>query len=354
MKHTRYFENISNFFCISLGVIIFLTGCSSYIESQEVKPTSPPALAATTENKLLQPIAQLTYIKNQENSGSMYGVDITCLSNVKICAKEPVLLFRTLSMPNASQYEPKGLLTDYSWSPSGKEIVLVSAGDLLIGSFSGDTVKWTNVTKSPDIDELEPEWSSDGNFIYYIECIDNSAGMCSPKLVRTDRLGKNKLYLLSKQDTSMTSFGISSDGQKIIFTATDKEGYEQIYKASQDGADIHQITFGDFDNTSPSFSPDGKELIFVRSSRLEYIDAKPEFEIVLKNLGTGLERNLIEKHAGDASAPIFSPDGKWIIFTIWDDNLMHNIYLLALDQISLFQLTQDNEGAFPAWRFITK
>ena len=248
----------------------------------------------------------------------MYAVDITCLSNIKICAGEPVLLFRTLTMPNTAQAEPKGLLGDYSWLSSGKEIVLESAGDLLIGSISSDTINWVNITNSPEINEWEPKWSSDGNFIYYIECIDDSNGMCSPKLVRLDRISKNKLYLLSKQEISMTSYDISPNGQEIIFVSSDKEGYDQIYKANLEGTDIQQLTLGEFNNISPFFSPDGKKIVFVRSNRLDYVDTKPEFDIVLKDLETGIEKNLIEKHAGEAFDPIFSPDGKWLVFTIWE------------------------------------
>lgn len=318
---------------------MYLMGCSSTAESI----SSPPA------HQL-----QITYAENQESAGSLYAVDINCLSSIKVCAGEPVLLFQTLTISNTVQEEPKGVLTDYSWSPSGKEIVLVSERDVLIGSISSDATKWVNITNSPDIDEWQPKWSSDGNFIYYIECLDDSSGMCNPKLVRLDRFGKNKLYLLSKQDTSMTSYDISPDGQEIIYTATATEGYEQIYKASLDGTEIRQLTFGDFDNTSPSFSPDGKEIIFVRSNRLEYIDTKPEFDIVLRELETGVEKNLIEEHAGDAYAPVFSPDGEWIAFTIWDSNLTHNVLLLSLDHRSLLQLTKENEGTFPVWRFITK
>src|SRR5215212_4150938 len=145
MKYTHH-EPTSNYFCIpvSLLLIVFLASCSSLVVP----------LQSTDQ-------IEITYIENQQNSGGLYAVDITCLSSVKVCTGEPLLLFQSLIMPNSAQAEPKGLLTDYSWSPTGKEIVLVSAGDLLIGSISTDVKKWVNITNSPPIDESKPKWSSD-------------------------------------------------------------------------------------------------------------------------------------------------------------------------------------------------
>jgi Tol biopolymer transport system component len=338
MKYTHH-EPTSNYFCISVSLllIVFLAGCSSL------------AVPLQSTDQI-----QITYIENQENSGSLYAADITCLSSVKVCTGEPLLLFQTLTMPNSAQVEPKGLLTDYSWSPTGKEIVLVSAGDLLIGSISRNVKKWLNITNSPQIDEWKPKWSSDGDFIYYIECLRDSSGSCIPKLARIDRLGNNKLYLLSNVNTSIDSYDVSPNDREVIYTSMDKQRYEQVYKANLDGTNIYQLTSGNFNNRSPSFSPNRKEIVFVRSNRLDYKDTKPEFDVVLKDLETGIEKKVIEKHAGDAFTPFFLPDGKWIAFTFLDENLISNIFLTSLDKKDLIQLTQNNEGVLPAWRLITR
>ena len=338
MKYTHH-EPTSNYFCISVSLllIVFLAGCSSLVVP----------LQSTDQ-------IEITYIENQQNSGSLYAVDITCLSSVKVCTGEPLLLFQTLTMPDSAQAEPKGLLTDYSWSPTGKEIVLVSAGDLVIGFISTNVKKWVNITNSPQIDEWEPKWSSDGDFIYYIECLRDSSGACTPKFARIDRLGNNKLYLLSNLNTSIDNYDLSPDDREVIYTSMDKQGYEQVYKTNLDGINIHQLTLGNFNNTSPSYSSNGKEIVFVRSNRRDYKDAKPEFDVVLKDLETGIEKNVIEKHAGDAFTPFFSPDGKWIAFTFYDENLMPKIFLISPDKKDLIQLTQNNEGVLPAWRLITR
>ncbi len=74
------------------------------------------------------------------------------MSANKICFDEPKLLFQSLKVPSNEQNLPKGLLTDYSWSPDGNKIALVSVGDILIGDMN--TQNWTNITNSPDVDEI--------------------------------------------------------------------------------------------------------------------------------------------------------------------------------------------------------
>src|SRR5690349_11398679 len=232
MKYTHH-EPVSNYFCISISLllIVFLVGCSSLVVP----------LQSTDQ-------LQITYIENQQNSGSLYAVDITCQSSVKVRTGEPVLLFQTLNVPNSAQAEPKGLLTDYSWSPTGKDIVLVSAGDLLISSMTPNVKKWVNITNSPHADEWEPKWSSDGSLIYYIECLRDLLGSCAPKLARFDRFGNNKFYLLSNVNASIDSYDVSPDDREVIYTSTDKQGYEQVYKANLDGTNIHQLTSENFNN----------------------------------------------------------------------------------------------------------
>ena len=81
-------------------------------------------------------------------------------------------------MPTNEQSQPKGLLTDYSWSPDGNNIALISGKDILIGNIV--TQEWTNITNSPEyVDEHNPKWSNDGRYIYYFTPDVKLANFCS-------------------------------------------------------------------------------------------------------------------------------------------------------------------------------
>jgi Tol biopolymer transport system component len=336
-----------------LFFVIWITSCSTAIEQSKSSTTVQPTSLATEVQTAPTPKnqMQITYIQNQENSGELYAIDVACLTD-KPCFGEPILLLQTLTMPSGVQSEPKGLLTDYDWSPVENKIVLVSAGDLLIGDMKTKT--WVNITNTSAVDEYEPKWSSDGKFIYYRACPliieGNYGGHGDCHLYRYNLAEKDTLDLLRSMNNSLDSYDISPDGQKVVFTSKDKKGDYQINQARLDGSDFHQLTRGEMDSRTPSYSPDSRKILFVRSNKLLYADTKSVVDIILMDLATGAEKNLTENFDGEAFSPVFSFDGKWIAFDSSDTNLNWNIFLVSLDQADLIQVTRGNQEVWPAWR----
>jgi Tol biopolymer transport system component len=337
--------------CIFMAFLIILIGCLPNPAEIQPSPTAvTKQVSLTPTNKL-----QLTYIQNNDNFGELYVSDINCMTRDEVCFGEPKLLFGTLTMPNSEQNKPKGLLTDYSWSPDGNRIALVSTGDILIGDMNMQS--WKNITNSSDADEYQPKWSSDGNSVYYRACPrtieGNYGGHSTCRLYRSDLTGKVEFNLLSSKGDYYNSHDVSSDGQKVVFTLTDNQGYDQIYLANLDGSDSRQITEGQINNSAPSFSPDGKKIIFVRFNKSGGANSLLQADIFLKYLETGEEKSLTEEFDGDVFAPVYSPDGKWAAFSSFDTELNANIFIVSLEQESIIQVTQGNEETRPAWRWFS-
>jgi TolB protein len=84
----------------------------------------------------------------------------------------------------------------------------------------------------------------------------------------------------------------------------------ELWVANSDGSNAKQITNYGCASFAPTFTPDGKKILF--SSNKQKCDSR-DFELYTVNAdGTGLEQ--ITSYAGFTSFPEFSPDGKKIVF----------------------------------------
>jgi Tol biopolymer transport system component len=122
---------------------------------------------------------------------------------------------------------------------------------------------------------------------------------------------------------------LSRDGKKLVWRANYPKTTQEIerYKslladnltapmkmelmlADADGSHSQQITHFGCASFAPTFTPDGKRILF--SSNKDACDSR-KFELYLINLdGSGLER--VTNFGGFTAFPEFSPDGKTIVF----------------------------------------
>jgi TolB protein len=104
----------------------------------------------------------------------------------------------------------------------------------------------------------------------------------------------------------------SASGQLIVFVGNHDPGLaprgSHIYVMRRDGSDLRQLTSGDFYDSNPSFSPDGRLVVFDRSGfdeRTTHVFGVSVANGALRQITSG---------AGDDSDPTYTPDGKRIIF----------------------------------------
>jgi dipeptidyl aminopeptidase/acylaminoacyl peptidase len=105
---------------------------------------------------------------------------------------------------------------------------------------------------------------------------------------------------------------VSPDGRLIVFMLiADDLGRAKrtshIWLMDADGANARQFTYGDQNDSAPVFSPDGKWLAFVRQ-------VSGDDQIFVMPLGGGDARQVTHVSTG-VDDPLWSPDGKSIAFT---------------------------------------
>ena len=105
---------------------------------------------------------------------------------------------------------------------------------------------------------------------------------------------------------------LSPDGRLIVMTVLSDDLAKakrtgHIWLMDADGSNARQFTFGDANDSSPIFSPDGKWIAFVR-------EAGGDDQLFVMPLGGGEARQLTHVSTG-VSDPLWSPDGKSIAFS---------------------------------------
>src|SRR5262249_47818444 len=124
----------------------------------------------------------------------------------------------------------------------------------------------TNITNSPDIIDEDPDWSPDGTKIAFTR---RNAG---PWFARDPSVeiwvmapdGSHQIQL-THNSTAESAPAWSPDGSLITYMCdTSTGGTDNVWNIcvmNADGSNQHQITF-DLLNGTPSFSPDGTQIIF--------------------------------------------------------------------------------------------
>ena len=101
-----------------------------------------------------------------------------------------------------------------------------------------------------------------------------------------------------------TEPSFSPDGKWLLFTS-DRGGSAQIYRVPVAGGPAERLTFDGTNNFSPRVSPDGKSFVFSH-----YVDGV--FYIAIQDFATGQMQILTG--GGWEKKPSFAPNGKLVLF----------------------------------------
>ena len=121
---------------------------------------------------------------------------------------------------------------------------------------------------------------------------------------------------------------------------SEREGDNEIYVMDTDGSNVVQLTHNTAFDTSPSWSPDGRRIVFVS-------DRDEATEIYLMDTD-GSNVVQLTKNATYESVPSWSPDGRRIAFSSDRDGQSH-IYTMNWDGSNQRKLTSFGENMSPAW-----
>jgi len=180
----------------------------------------------------------------------------------------------------------------------GSRVAVTARGEVFTVPVGEGVVR--NITRTPGSNDRSAVWSPDGKYIAYI---GDATGETEVYLQPAE--GGKPVQLTKNNDTYIRRVQWSPDSKKIYYSDR-KNRLVEVDVATKAKRTVMENPAGEF--RSVNFSPCGSWIAYTKS-------AENEMSVVyVYNLKTGKEIAVTEKWYS-SSSPVFSTDGKYIIFT---------------------------------------
>jgi Tol biopolymer transport system component/DNA-binding winged helix-turn-helix (wHTH) protein len=228
-------------------------------------------------------------------------------------------------------------------------LVLLAVGFLAVGSWRFASPRVTSSLRPPRVVPLtslpdraqEPAFSPDGNYVAFTRHSN------SPELtgIYIKQVGGDRLLQLTKNEHAFCCPAWSPDGRYIAFSRY-VEGEHRIYAISAIGGAERKLFAGALAHPPLDWSPDGKFIAFTAREA-----DKETYGIFLLSTETLETHRLSEPPVANQDwGPVFSPDGKQLAFVRMNSDL-GDIFIMPAGGGALRRLTFDHASipTAPAW-----
>src|SRR3989454_1018561 len=232
-------------------------------------------------------------------------------------------------------------------SPDGKDIAFLTEGksffvDLYLGDAETGRVKRRLI-------------KSTVNTNYESLRFINSAGSFAPDgqsfAIAVKHKDRDDLVILDvKRDrevgriaiplNGVTSPSWSPDGRQLVFTGYDG-GWSDLFIVNRDGSGLRRLTSDRYADLHPAWSPDGKTIAFTtdRGPGTDFTTLRfGNMRVALYHLNSGSIELLNHMDRGKNINPVWAPDGKSLAF-VSDRTGISNIFMYDLTDGNIYQLS---------------
>ncbi|HEX8604653.1 MAG TPA: hypothetical protein VF774_18545 [Pseudoduganella sp.] len=233
----------------------------------------------------------------------------------------------------------QALLRSPSWSADGKSVIYEKVSFKPVRPLFKPLFSWDKDWDYRHVD-VYPQMSRDGWIVFTEKQLGNS----SLFIMRADGSDRRKVFESEGHglDQAKVRMGLagafqpawSPDGEWIAFGlgywfAERNTMTAALWRVRRDGSAAEQLTDGTLHSGFPSYSADGRELVY-------RVWGAKEKGLRVLDLETRKSRVLTE---GLDNLPGWSPDGKRIVFTRRGDDGNYDIYTIQPDGRNLFRCT---------------
>ncbi len=270
----------------------------------------------TGENGVAQ--SKVTYISDLSGSKEVYIMDYDGENNVRYTRDRSIAI------------SPK-------WSPDTEKISYTSyrSGNPNLYVLDLKTGVRKEIASFPGLN-FSASWSPSGNQLAFAATKEGNAEIY---LVNIDGSGLKRITFNAADDLSPSW---SPSGKQIAFTS-DRGGGPQIYIMDVDGANVHRLTFDGTYNTSPAWSPKGDWIAYACRNE------ERRLKICADRADGTQSIAITESGQWDDESPSWAQNGRELIFSSNRFGKSH-IFSIHLDGTHMRRLTSNPaNNASPSW-----
>ena len=293
-----------------------------------ITPTPPPTELPTevpTQPPVFPPITgTIAYESNRDGNPGIFAMAL------------PDLTISQLSISS-------GIDTQPAYSPDGSQIAFTTTrdGNSEIYLMNANGGNQSNLT-GDSAEDMYPAWSSDGQWILFTSDRDGNQEIYKMRTDGSELANLSNNQANDYQPTWVSDRGLfSSAGDRIAF-ATNRDGNQEIYAMTIDGAEQTNVTNNGAEDFYPRATRSGDRIVFV-STR----DGSQD--VFVMNADGSDQGNVSNNSAQDAY-PSWSPDAEWITFAS-NRGESFDIFVMRSNGEDVYNLTEDSaEDFYPAWQ----
>ena len=187
-----------------------------------------------------------------------------------------------------------------TWSPDGKYIAYISdvTGENEVYLYEASTETTVQATKGNDTYISNLMWAPDSKHIYYTDRKN--------RLVEVDPASKSKKVVFSSPEGGLYGVSFSPDSKWIAYTKRAPNDMNIVYVHNLASGKVYPVTEKWYNSGSPMFSSDGKFLIFTSDRDLTPVYSRIEWNYTYSNMSATYMAMLTK----DTPSPLLPTDSE--------------------------------------------